>query len=727
MTNQESGREGVPTLAAHEQDNAATAYDANQLKRNGIGGDCSGDRAGSTRSTGATPIAAPAVAQPHPWYALPQRMRERPQWCVVGTDKAPRNARTGGLASSTDSTTWTDFEAAVRAAVARGLGIGYVLSESDPFSCIDLDVKSTTTQVELDRYWKIVQHFDSYTEFSRSGQGLHVWVEGKVGKGRRRDGVELYSQERFIICTGNVLNAKPVQPRLQLLSILKAELSRGDLHEVPLEDVEPDESLAEVVGHAFKGHDYSEPADSELGRLFAGDWKDRYPSQSEADLALVKQLGRHTASNALCWEAFRLSALGRRDKAARPDYMRKTLTIARTHLANDAVHVAHGKAVAEGLFYKLAHEVPPSPQGAPATWVMSSPYVRLLSDDDLLALPRARWTVKGIVPALGVGAIYGPPRSGKSFLTLDLLAHISQGLPWFGCATVARPAVYVPFEGRGGIPDRIRAWRAVHQKRSNIAFVYDGLNLRQPCDRNRLVSTLQSAGWAGGVLCIDTLAQAGPGIEENSSEGMGEMISIFNELQQRLGGVVLVVHHTGKDADRGLRGWSGLLGALDFAVECQFSQEKGATKYDRQFVLTKVKDGEDGRALAFRMHVVPIDTDDDGDTVTSVVVQQKLKPAPGPATDAARTHTEQEQFVWLWIKTERDAGNRPSGRSLEGQRTDKAPHMSQKELRDAIARLEAAGRLSKEGGGRAAWLRAVDEAPIELRPDGICALRVDSR
>ena len=94
----------------------------------------------------------------------------------------------------------------------------------------------------------------------------------------------------------------------------------------------------------------------------------------------------------------------------------------------------------------------------------------------------------------------------------------------------------------------------------------DPMNLRESSDRERLVATLTEIGWAGGVLCIDTLAHASNGIDENSS-AMGEMLAIFRELQHRLGGVILVIHHSGKDQARGMRGWSGLHAAMDFVIE----------------------------------------------------------------------------------------------------------------------------------------------------------------
>ena len=151
------------------------------------------------------------------WSRIPAELRERPQWCLAGQNKRPLTAD-GRPASVTDPATWTDFDTASRSAVARGCGIGYVQTADDPYSCIDMDVKDGTPREALDRYQSIIDQFDSYTEHSQSGRGFHVWVRGKIGDGKRRDGVEVYSQARFMICTGNVVRDQPIAERQALLT-----------------------------------------------------------------------------------------------------------------------------------------------------------------------------------------------------------------------------------------------------------------------------------------------------------------------------------------------------------------------------------------------------------------------------------------------------------------------------------------------------------------------------
>src|SRR5262245_8168245 len=150
------------------------------------------------------------------WQNLPYELKERAQWCVAGTTKQPLTVDTKGAlhaASVTAPSTWMTYELASAVGDFHKMDVGYVLHESDPFSCIDFDIKDDTTREEWDFANKAIHTFDSYTERSRSGRGFHTWVKGKIGRGVRKSGIEIYSQERFIICTGNIVLHKPIEER----------------------------------------------------------------------------------------------------------------------------------------------------------------------------------------------------------------------------------------------------------------------------------------------------------------------------------------------------------------------------------------------------------------------------------------------------------------------------------------------------------------------------------
>jgi hypothetical protein len=56
----------------------------------------------------------------------------------------------------------------------------------------------------------------------------------------------------------------------------------------------------------------------------------------------------------------------------------------------------------------------------------------LLDFEALQALPDATWLIDGMVPADGLGFIYGASQAGKSFLALDWALSVAAGIPWFG-------------------------------------------------------------------------------------------------------------------------------------------------------------------------------------------------------------------------------------------------------------------------------------------------------
>jgi putative DNA primase/helicase len=142
--------------------------------------------------------------------SISEELRVRPQWVVwkaVGDkpDKVPYSARTGRRASSTDLLTWGTFQEALEA-YENGdyAGVGFVFSSADPYTGIDLDnCVDENGEIAL---WamEIVRYFDSYTELSATGSGLHIIVRGNVPN-RRKGEVEVYSSKRFFTVTGHVV------------------------------------------------------------------------------------------------------------------------------------------------------------------------------------------------------------------------------------------------------------------------------------------------------------------------------------------------------------------------------------------------------------------------------------------------------------------------------------------------------------------------------------------
>ncbi len=237
---------------------------------------------------------------------------------------------------------------------------------------------------------------------------------------------------------------------------------------------------------------------------------------------------------------------------------------------------------------------------------------KLLTGADLADLPPLRWCVRGVLPAEGVAALYGPSASGKSFLALDMAAAIADGAHWFDCRVAAAPVVYAALEGEAGFRSRVQAWEKHHQRQ-----LPEGLRLMlQPfkLTTSEDVRDLAAVVPAGAVVFLDTLNRAAPTADENSSTDMGLILESTKRLQALTGGLVVLVHHTGKDTTKGLRGHSSLFAALDAAVEVSRDGDR------REWKVAKSKDGQDGEAHPFRLKVETLGDDEHGEPITSCAV-----------------------------------------------------------------------------------------------------------
>ena len=249
------------------------------------------------------------------------------------------------------------------------------------------------------------------------------------------------------------------------------------------------------------------------------------------------------------------------------------------------------------------------------------PRFKLLTGADIEALPPLAWRVRGVLPAVGVAALFGPSASGKSFLGFDLAAHIAEGVAWFGHRVNAAPVVFVALEGEAGFKLRAEAWEQAQRRKlpAGLRLVLQAFKLAE--DVSDLAADIRAAVGAGAVVFVDTLNRAAPLADENSSRDMGEILEGAKALQALTAGLVVLIHHTGKDAARGLRGHSSLFAAMDAAVEVSRDGDR------RKWKVGKSKDGADGDAHPFRLEVVSLAPDDEGEPVTSCVVRRDLSAA----------------------------------------------------------------------------------------------------
>jgi len=225
--------------------------------------------------------------------------------------KVPINPKTGGSASVDDSSTWGDCRTAVRSykEIDDCEGIGFVLTEDDPFTFIDLDdIVDPETGDFAQWAVDLIIRFDSYTELSPSETGVHILVKGKLPpEGRRKGQIEMYDDNRYMTFSGLVVLDKSIKKKPKTLKKFHQEIF-GKKKTSPSSKATPKPSLLSDKEIKKKA---SNAANSEkFNKLFGGDWS-AYSSQSEADLALCYILSFYTQDRDQLDRLFRDSELYR--------------------------------------------------------------------------------------------------------------------------------------------------------------------------------------------------------------------------------------------------------------------------------------------------------------------------------------------------------------------------------------------------------------------------------
>src|SRR5690606_13166068 len=247
--------------------------------------------------------------------------------------------------------------------------------------------------------------------------------------------------------------------------------------------------------------------------------------------------------------------------------------------------------------------------------------------------------VRGILGEGGLSVLYGAPGAGKSFLALDLGYAVATGQPWMGRGTRQGPVIYAAGEGVSGLRMRGKAIAKVKRcDAPNIFFLPHSLSTPDEGEKMAMVLDQVTArcGVPPALLIIDTLSRFfGEGDDENSAKDMKRFVGAISALMAKCPTLhVMIVHHSGKDADKGMRGSSALQGAADTVIQCRKDGDA------HRAVVEKQKDGQDNIPLPFALDQVELGEDEDGEPITSCVVVHdhdgKARPLTGWTATAVK-------------------------------------------------------------------------------------------
>lgn len=649
---------------------------------------------------------------------LPLEMREARRWLVWSSTtpdgrptKMPHypdgSPRRGDLDSPEDLSRLGTLEqalAAWRRRPERFAGLGFALGRDARtgafWQALDLDdALDEAGGFETRRARDLFEATpDAYAERSPSGRGLHILGSGaefkalrwKPSEAQRRAGetaLEAYCAGRFMTVTaramrdGGLADLAPVA-EAERARLAGAEASRERVARKHAERTAG--TYAERMPETLRTWLRTQPIEQTLATYGFEPMGERWLSpQSTSGVPGVVVVDEYRAVSFHASDSNLGSPIGEAGGAG-------TIFNAFDALA----HFRFGNDRSAALrSLGLARNAEPAPVDTP-----EAPRFALLSAEDVQRLPRARWRVKGVLPQEGLAAVFGPSGCGKTFLALDLLGAVVQGREWFGHATRPCAATLVALEGQAGLRQRLAAFRHAYGPLSaSLRFLLSSFSLAEPADVTDLAQAVLREQGSGGMVVIDTLNRAAPGLDENDSADMSRLIDNAARLRDLLGGLVVVVHHPGKDATRGMRGHSSLFAALDAVLEVRRDGDR------REWLLSKSKDGTEGDAHPFTLRSVTVGVDDDGEAETSCVVEPSAADSAHPrATPSGRN----QRIAWDAIgELLRRAGERrpddapaslPLGRpavTLEAAVEAVAPLMLAEERRRATRAREAIGGL----------------------------------
>lgn len=543
---------------------------------------------------------------------IPSALIERPQWVTWryenGT-KVPYSAKTGHKASSTKESTWTTYDIASKVAQARDYaGVGFVFSDDDPFTGIDLDdCRDDAGEIAL---WalEIVNDMMSYTEVSPSGRGLKIWVEGSVPSAVKvpyeTGKVEIYSTARYFTVTGQHLAGTPTDIRNANGSLTRLYERLKPAPEAPRLASKAQDADAhteawarrklakaiEMVTLSVDGH--KDDTLLAAARLAAGAMP--YVSESEIETALYSAIAGRATDARHAQQTIR-NGIKYGEAQPLPVPPPPPTPLYDEHgVAHCPIHNVRLPRAKNGNGYKCRERDASTPSGWCAFWWAGEGYIEPKANEsvdgsaaapiiapmtrtgvsaprfvlyhlgDLARIPPVEWLIPHEVPAGLFTVLCGPSEAGKSFLGIHYAMTIARMHP-------GRLVVYVAPEGGSGYLKRCEAWLAQHggKQPQNLVFVLRSVPILDAMAVAEFIATIRHHNPV--FVILDTLARCIVGGDENSAKDVGVFVLGCDTIRQETGAAVMVVHHTGKAG--GYRGSSALFGAADSWID--FANDDG--------------------------------------------------------------------------------------------------------------------------------------------------------
>lgn len=521
-----------------------------------------------------------------------EELKNWKQWVAWSRSKIPI-APNGTPASSTNPQTWGTLEEAKFIRRVQQLpGVGFVFSGADPFVGIDLDDAVNPVTDEL-KPWalEIVERIDSYTEYSPSSMGVHIWVRGTIprnGAKRLEEGfkVEVYKQARYFTVTGRHLQGTPQR-------IEERDLSEWFEEVFGYEEEEAGERWADAFADgAWEAPDVEEWIGEALTYLDADDYHDWV----KVGMAIKAELGDRGFGFWDVWSRSSQKYPGARkaEQKWRSFGYDGEVTIASVVWMAEqngfTVPKGRGGDNAEDWsdWLALQEQVAPVANNAGGGGVAGSGLDLVVHDAADLYGDTSPFEPDLISPGMmGTGdmvLLFGPPKSMKSMVIMDMFRNFALARDWCGFSPQrALRTFYCQFEVKadkmrqrlqlaGMQPDEVEALRGKLMITERFTPVLSADFVVQFAEL-----AIRTFGKGGlDVLILDPLANIYSGDNENDNAQMAQFLRQIKIMRNAIDPdvAIVMVHHSSKmgrqdrhqDPFNAGRGASALRGAYDTGI-----------------------------------------------------------------------------------------------------------------------------------------------------------------
>ncbi len=308
--------------------------------------------------------------------------------------------------------------------------------------------------------------------------------------------------------------------------------------------------------------------------------------------------------------------------------------------------------------------------------------------------------VQGILTAEGGSVLYGDSNSGKTFFVIDMAATLARGVAWMGRQTEPGLVVYLAAESPASVRSRLQAYQWHHRvKVPNFAIVQSPIDLFDgEADTDAVIQLVRQLeaqrGQRARLIVGDTLARLSAGANENAGQDMGLVVRRFDRIRTECKAHFLLVHHSGKAAAAGARGWSGIRAAVDTEIEVTDSPN------GRCGEITKQRDlSTKGERIGFRLDPVHLGFTKWGAPATSCVVVA----ANAPVKTAGKRISEVGGAILEMLRTKGSGiKKREVVAHFDGRYDKSAVYRELKRLVEAGQAHECIGIVAISGGAKGA-------------------------